>query len=153
MEQRWQLRSKRPLAMNSISVYRPTPYSLRAKRIEEIVRRIARFVGFTKLELGIRFLTPKASTRINLSYRGKPRPANILTFVYRKGMIAQGDILLCFPIIRKEAKKQGLSEKDFLQQLLLHGLLHIKGKEHRTFSERKRMEKKEHVLFEKVKRR
>mgnify|MGYP001563709586 FL=1 len=67
------------------------------------------------------------SRRLNKIYRGKNRPANVLSFYYNRDY---GEILLCSEVIKKEAKDQGNSYKYQFTWIVLHGILHLAGMHH-----------------------
>lgn len=90
----------------------------------------------------------KKSAEINRRYRGKNKPANILSFSYGRDY---GEILICPALIRREAKEQGHSYRFQRTWMILHGLLHLAGLDHEKSSkERKRFEKLENRLLKTI---
>jgi probable rRNA maturation factor len=87
-----------------------------------------------KYKLSLVFADPATSKRINRSYRGKNKPADVLSFPYSP---KEGEILICPMVARKKAKDFGLSAENFLIFLLIHGMLHLKGHRHGSKMERK----------------
>ncbi len=65
--------------------------------------------------------------RLNRVYRGKGATPNVLSFRYGDDY---GEIVLCLPIIRREAKRQGNSVRFQLTWMILHGMLHLAGMHH-----------------------
>jgi probable rRNA maturation factor len=86
-----------------------------------------------KYSLSIACVDEKTSKRLNKKYRGKNKPTNILSFPLRKNM---GEIILCRAVIKKEAKNFNRTFPEFLQFLVIHGMLHLKGLEHSSTMEK-----------------
>jgi probable rRNA maturation factor len=78
--------------------------------------------------------------KLNLRYRGKPYATNVLSFPYENG---RGDIVLCHPVIAREARAQAKSLAAHYAHLLLHGLLHLRGYRHESKREARRMAREE----------
>ncbi len=87
--------------------------------------------------LSVAFVSENKSREINKKYRKKDKAANVLSFPLSP---ASGEILLCKPVIRREAKNFEKTPKEFLQFLVIHGMLHLKGLTHGKKMER--LEKK-----------
>ena len=77
--------------------------------------------------LSIAFVDAKKSQEINKKYRNKNKATNILSFPLRKNM---GEIVLCPAIIKREAKSFRKTFRQFLDFLIIHGMLHLKGFKH-----------------------
>ena len=73
---------------------------------------------------------------LNRKFRGRARPTNVLTF-------DTGDIVLCHPVVAREARKQGKSLAAHYAHLVVHGALHLRGYDHATKREARRMEKED----------
>lgn len=80
-----------------------------------------------KYELSVAFVSPIKMKKINTEYRGKTYVANVLSFPYSK---QSGEIFLCMPKIKSEAKSFGMTDANFLKYLVIHGMLHLKGMDH-----------------------
>lgn len=91
--------------------------------------------------LSVAFVEEKESREINKKCRGKDRPTNILSFYLHKDV---GEIILCPPVVRREAKSFGKTFSGFLGFLVIHGMLHLKGMRHGS-----KMEKAEHEYDQK----
>ncbi len=83
--------------------------------------------------LSLAFVSSKKSQEVNRTYRKKDRPTNVLSFAFDK---KNGELLLCKPVIREEAKKLGKTFDAWLTFLVIHGLLHLKGMDHSATMER-----------------
>ena len=65
---------------------------------------------------------------LNRVYRGKDYPTNVLSF--KGDELGLGEIVLCPQIIRKDAVRYGITEKEEFARALVHGVLHVLGYEH-----------------------
>ena len=80
-----------------------------------------------KYSLSIAFVSENKSQELNKKYRRKDKPTNVLSFSLRANM---GEIVLCEPLIKREAKKLDKNYSKWLGFLVIHGMLHLKGLEH-----------------------
>ena len=90
--------------------------------------------GFPRITL--RIVGRKEGLLLNRKYRGKGKATNVLTF-------HTGDVVLCDPVIRAEAKQQGKSLRAHYAHLVVHGALHSRGYDHERKRDAARMERAE----------
>ena len=90
--------------------------------------------------LTIRVVGVAESKLLNDRYRKKAHPTNVLSFGYGGG---SGDIVLCHPVIAKEARAQGKSLRAHYAHLVVHGVLHLRGHDHLRRADAVRMERAE----------
>ena len=64
----------------------------------------------------------------------------MLTFAYPDTCPLSGDIVLCIPVIRDEARRQRKSLEAHLAHLTVHGMLHLQGFDHETEHDAELME-------------
>jgi len=83
-------------------------------------------------ELAIRIVGAREGRRINLEFRGKDYATNILTFNYSEALNVQSDLVICAPVVLKEAVKLGVSLKEHCAHLIVHAVLHAQGYDHET---------------------
>ena len=108
----------------------------------------------TEQEFTIRIVDKAESARINKLFRGKNSATNVLAFPFcgttphPVGIL--GDLLMCAPKIREEAKVQGKEITAHWAHILVHGLLHLLGFDHKTDSEAKDMEALETTIMLKL---
>jgi probable rRNA maturation factor len=69
---------------------------------------------------------------LNLQYRGKDYATNILTFDYTRAPVLAADLVLCAPVVAKEARSLGIPLRQHYAHLLVHGALHAQGYDHET---------------------
>ena len=84
----------------------------------------------------LRIVGEAEGRRLNRTYRGKNCATNVLTF-------ATGDVVLCHPVIRREAREQGKSIASHYAHLVVHGCLHLSGYDHEKKRDAARMETRE----------
>ena len=98
-------------------------------------------------EVTIRYVAEAEGRRLNRQYRGKDYATNVLTFVYGQDPLA-GDVVICAPVVAREAREQGKEVRAHHAHLLVHGLLHLQGLDHeRSPREARRMEARERAIL------
>ncbi len=80
-----------------------------------------------KYSLSLAFVGEKESEKLNKKYRGKKKPANVLSFPLSRSV---GEIVICPKEAARGAPDFGLNKGTFLFLLFIHGLFHLKGMEH-----------------------
>lgn len=93
--------------------------------------------------LTLRIVGAAEGRRLNRVYRKKDRATNVLTF-------ATGDIVLCHPVIRREARAQGKSLAAHYAHLVVHGCLHLRGYDHEKKRDAERMAAREIALLRRL---
>lgn len=83
-------------------------------------------------EIAVRVVGEEEGRALNLQYRGKDHATNVLTFHYAQQPMVMADIVLCGPVVQREAAQQRKTLKDHYAHLLVHGALHAQGYEHET---------------------
>ncbi len=83
----------------------------------------------TRRELVVVFVTSGEIRRLNRLYRRKDYSTDILSFAPAEPS-SVGELVLCLPIIRRQSKTSGLSERGELGYMLIHGTLHLLGFDH-----------------------
>jgi len=113
------------------------------------LRRWARAALSSPATVTVRYVAATEGRRLNRDYRGKDYATNVLTFILgdgpREGLA--GDIVVCAPVVAREAREQ---RKDVLAHhahLLVHGLLHLQGFDHGRAADAARMERRERAIL------
>jgi probable rRNA maturation factor len=88
----------------------------------------------------VRIVGVREGRALNNKFRRKNEPTNVLSFPYGNG---RGDIVLCDPVIRREAREQGKSLRAHYAHLVVHGVLHLQGYDHAKKRDARRMERRE----------
>ena len=93
-----------------------------------------------RAEITLRVAGASEVKRLNGKYRARRHATNVLSFPYGGG---SGDVVLCHPVVAREAKEQGKSLRAHYAHLVVHGVLHLRGHDHRRQKEAQRMERAE----------
>lgn len=98
--------------------------------------------------LTLRLVGEREARALNAQFRGHDHATNVLTFPYdgSSGRIA-ADIVICMPVVHREARAQGKSPRAHLAHLVMHGVLHACGHDHLEPREAERMEAIESALL------
>ncbi len=83
-------------------------------------------------EITVRIVGENEGRALNLSYRKKDYATNVLTFDYTQEPVVVADLVLCAPVVAREAKEQGKTLQAHYAHLLVHGTLHAQGWDHET---------------------
>lgn len=86
-------------------------------------------------EIAVRLVDEDEGRELNRSYRGKDYATNVLTFDYAREPLVHADLVLCAPVVEREARELGLPLADHYAHLLVHGTLHAQGWDHETSDE------------------
>ena len=98
----------------------------------------------------VRVVGTREGRELNHRYRGRDYATNVLTFTYPDGTALAGDIALCAPVIAREARDQGKTLEAHYAHLLVHGLLHLQGHDHRGRRDAQRMEAREVSILKRL---
>ena len=83
-------------------------------------------------EITVRIVGEDEGRALNQSYRKKDYATNVLTFDYAQDPVVLADLVLCAPVVAREAKEQGKTLAAHYTHLLVHGTLHAQGWDHET---------------------
>ena len=103
-------------------------------------------------ELTIRIVGSGEAASLNSQWRGKKGPTNVLSFTFEDdqghapGLL--GDIVICAPVIQKEAMEQNKPVEAHWAHMIIHGTLHLLGYDHREKAETRKMESLEIKLLD-----
>ena len=107
------------------------------------IRRWVRAALLGDATVVVRFVDAIEGRALNAEYRGKDYATNVLTFVYDDENPRAGDVVLCAPVVRKEAAAQGKPLADHHAHLVVHGMLHLQGFDHERHADAALMEARE----------
>ena len=113
------------------------------------LRAWARAVLTGTATVTLRFVAQAEARRLNLEYRGRDYATNVLTFVYDTRPLS-GDVIVCAPVVAREAREQGKPVQHHYAHLVVHGLLHLRGLDHETDAEARVMERREARILERL---
>ena len=89
--------------------------------------------------LTVRIVGRREARELNRRFRRRDHAPNVLSFAYG----GEGDIVLCHPVVAREAREQGKSANAHYAHLVVHGVLHLRGYAHNDKASARRMEKRE----------
>ncbi|MCY7386927.1 MAG: rRNA maturation RNase YbeY [Burkholderiales bacterium] len=101
-------------------------------------------------ELTLRVVNGAEGRALNNGFRGKSYATNVLTFVYheKKSPLLMGDIVLCAPVVAREAREQSKTLAAHYAHLTIHGALHLAGLDHEVERAARTMEKTEIAILD-----
>ena len=83
-------------------------------------------------EITVRIVDAAEGQQLNREYRHKDYATNVLTFDYQQEPTVQADLVLCAPVVAREAEEQNKTLEEHYAHLLVHGTLHAQGWDHET---------------------
>jgi probable rRNA maturation factor len=108
----------------------------------EAIPELRRRRGMT--EINVLVVDAKTGRRYNRQFRGRDYATNVLSFPYEpmpgesSGLL--GDLVVCAPVIAREAREQGKDPRDHYAHMAVHGALHLLGHDHEADAAAERME-------------
>lgn len=89
----------------------------------------------TDAEITVRIVDTDEGQKLNRDFRRKDYATNVLTFDYTQEPIVTADLVLCAPVVAREAREQNKTLEEHYAHLLVHGTLHAQGWDHETSAE------------------
>lgn len=115
-------------------------------------RPARRGMPVTALSLCIQVVGTRAGRRLNARWRDKDRATNVLSFPgpgrLSSGEWLLGDIVICAPVLAREARQQGKSLEAHWAHIVIHGVLHLLGFDHERPRQARQMEDLEVQILE-----
>lgn len=103
------------------------------------------------VQLTIRLVDTAESAGLNAAYRNKQGPTNVLSFPFEPppGVDSDllGDLVICAPLVAREAEEQGKTERAHWAHMVIHGILHLRGYDHQTDEQAGIMESRETAIL------
>ncbi|MES1926198.1 metal-binding heat shock protein [Salinisphaera sp. T31B1] len=99
--------------------------------------------GEAVVELSVRLVDECESAELNGAWRDKPRATNVLSFpaeVSLPGLAVLGDLVICLPVVEREAAAQSKPAQAHFVHMIVHGVLHLLGYDHIGDDEAEHME-------------
>ena len=94
-------------------------------------------------EITVRIVDAEEGQQLNSEFRGKDYATNVLTFDYVQEPEIEADLVLCAPVVAREAREQKIDLAAHYAHLLVHGTLHAQGYDHEVDDEAACMEARE----------
>ena len=83
-------------------------------------------------DITVRIVDSEEGQTLNRDFRKKDYATNVLTFDYDTEPVVCADLVLCAPVVAKEASEQGKTLQQHYAHLIVHGTLHAQGWDHET---------------------
>lgn len=101
-------------------------------------------------EIVLRLVDEAEGHELNQNFRDKNYATNVLTFVYEDTQPLSGDIVLCAPVVKREALQQHKDLTAHYAHLTVHGILHLQGYDHIADADAVKMEQLEAQILTKL---
>jgi probable rRNA maturation factor len=98
------------------------------------------------MPLTLRVVGAREARNLNQQFRRKDHATNVLSFAYGK----HGDVVLCHPVIAREAREQGKTLAAHYAHLVVHGVLHLRGFVHDSSKRARAMEASEIRILRRI---
>jgi probable rRNA maturation factor len=102
-------------------------------------------------EVVVRVVGEQESAQLNKRYRHQAGPTNVLSFPFESPpameMPLLGDLVLCAPVIVREAREQAKPELAYWAHMVVHGMLHLQGYDHEIKAQAREMETRERDIM------
>jgi probable rRNA maturation factor len=125
----------------------------RAREAPPAARAIAR-AGRARVVVSVRAVGSARSRSLNSAYRGKDRPTNVLSFegpgAMPDGTRILGELVICVPVVAREARAQGKSAESHWAHMTVHGVLHLLGFDHERDAEARKMAAREIQILDRL---
>ena len=102
------------------------------------------------VSMTLRIVDEAEGRELNKAYRGKDYATNVLTFVYDDTEPLSGDVIICAPVVAREAAEQSKDQLAHYAHLSIHAALHLQGYDHEDDEEAAEMEALETLLMLKL---
>jgi probable rRNA maturation factor len=99
---------------------------------QKIRRWVQKSLEGDSAEVTVRFVDAEEGQMLNREYRHKDYATNVLSFPYVPNPDMAGDLVLCLPVVLKEAQAQKKPVDAHFAHLIVHGMLHLQGYDHET---------------------
>ncbi|AVP85628.1 rRNA maturation RNase YbeY [Aeromonas hydrophila] len=112
-------------------------------------------IGFQQeAEVTVRIVDEAESNELNLTYRGKDKPTNVLSFPFEAPpgleLPLLGDLVICRQVVEREAAEQGKPLMAHWAHMVVHGSLHLLGYDHIEDDEAEEMEALERDIMQEL---
>jgi probable rRNA maturation factor len=136
---------------------RQNRHRLTELKIERTARRILDALGYPEAQLSILIVNDDQIAELNRRYLNHAGPTNVISFPMQEGPFSDitpdllGDVVISVDTAHREAEEAGMAMQERLNQLLIHGILHLVGYDHvNSNQEAKAMERKSNELIKRI---
>lgn len=134
-----------------IEINKLTPEKVEVGFLKRIAEKVLKLVKLKIPELSIVLVCDQRMKGLNKKFRKMNRTTDVLAFDYGLPFGGQGEIIICLPQARKQAKQLKHSLKEELSILLIHGILHLAGHKDETKKDYNKTIKKQEQIWRKIK--
>ncbi|HSE57993.1 MAG TPA: rRNA maturation RNase YbeY [Nitrospiraceae bacterium] len=122
---------------------------------ERLGQDILRLIRKPHAEVSVLLVGDRRMRRLNKQYRKRDKSTDVLAFPLQEGpgprTVLLGDVVICVPMARRQARESNHSLERELTVLLVHGILHLCGYDHeRGVEEARRMQRRERAILRQV---
>jgi len=129
-----------------------------SKALSKFAKKILAETGKDKWDLSVLLCGDKKITELNSQYRGKNEATDVLTFSLNEGgqfpaggnRFLPGDIVISLDTLSENSMRFKISEDEELRRLLIHGILHLDGMDHKSNSKNEPMIQLQEKILEKL---
>jgi probable rRNA maturation factor len=116
--------------------------------LEQVIARVAPDTK-RSVEMSVRIVDETEARALNYQFRHQDSATNVLSFPLSDASLSDlpddfpltlGDIVICGPVVAREASEQGKNSSDHWAHMLVHGALHLFGYDHQTHEQAAEME-------------
>ncbi|HEY2145096.1 MAG TPA: rRNA maturation RNase YbeY [Steroidobacteraceae bacterium] len=104
--------------------------------------------------LSVRIVGDAASRGLNARYRHRHKPTNVLSFagagIAPDGRIHLGELVICAPVVAREARAQDKTLEAHWAHMIIHGVLHLSGFDHERAAEAEKMASREIQILDRL---
>ena len=127
--------------MNYFQIQNESIVKLKKTPVKDFLLKVLEKLGIDKWEVSILFTGDAFIQKLNRDYRGKDEPTDVLSFAQvdnkepfpsKIGRFYAGDIVISMDTLAKNADYFGISVNEELKRLLVHGILHLSGMDHKN---------------------
>jgi len=141
--------------MNILIENRQKKIPIERRQIRHSLDKLLRHLGMASGEVSLLFTDDQGIRDINRRYLQRDYPTNVISFAMTEGIYSQispqvlGDIVISVETAHREGLANGLTFREYVDFLIIHGLLHLIGYDHEGVNneEARKMEQKEDELF------
>jgi len=134
--------------MIKLEINNQTSFKIQKNKLKRAARIISRYFKIKDKRVSVGVVDKKEMKKLNKKYRKKDKATDVLSFAGEDDYL--GEIIICAPMAGKQAEKFNHSFHRELQFLLIHGLLHVLGFEHKSEKGKRQMEKTQKIIMDKL---
>ena len=135
-----------------IVITNQTPHSIPRQLIFKTLSHVCGYLKIKKLDLSVVFVSQSTIKKLNSTYRRKNQTTDVLSFSYQHNQNdLDGEIIICYAILKKNAKTYKQTLKQELIKILIHSLLHLTGYTHTQDKDSNQMQKVENKIINSLK--